>query len=175
MRLPPSLSFSVLLSFTTITPATRIRGASNNRSSLDIVQASKNIHCIRHIPSHGLVSLQACAGAILRLPIDHTVGIFHTGGADDGFQLPVSRTYNECKIVVEIQGDGTDEDRASWLDLGRDAAAMNEECARGVRHYQRYRGAWMNTGELDRILIELSPALGVGDVEGNGTVADEKL
>ncbi len=76
---------------------------------------------------------------------------------------------------MEIQGDGTNEDRASWLDLGRDAAAMNEECARGVRHYQRYRGAWMNTGELDRILIELSPALGVEDVERNGTVADEKL
>lgn len=171
MRLAPSLSFPVLTICTAITLTTRPgQTSSNNHSSVDITQDFQTIHCL---PLPGRLSLRTCAGAILRLPIGHTVGVFHNGLPDDGFSLPVSRTYSECKVVVEMQGDRRNEDSASWLDVGRDAAEMNTWCASSAGSSLKYGSAWMNTGELDLIRIRLRPA-GVWE-GGNGTIADEIL
>lgn len=172
MKRPQGLSFSMLMFFIASTHTTRIGQISSNFTSLGIIQDSKSIHCV---PLPGRISLSACAGAILRLPIDHTVGIFHGGGAEDGFKLPVSRNYNECSVVVEIKGDGTDLDRGNWLDVGLAAAEMNGECARNTGSYRKYSRAWMDTGELDQVRIRLSPTWGWPKVVGNGTAADEKL
>lgn len=76
---------------------------------------------------------------------------------------------------MELRVDGPDLDKGNWLDIGVAAAEMNGQCASNVGSYRRYGGAWMNTGELDGIRIRLGPVAGVlQDVEGNGTVADEK-
>ncbi|CAF9942338.1 MAG: hypothetical protein ALECFALPRED_009703 [Alectoria fallacina] len=171
MKLPPGLSLFMLASFTASTPTTRIRQISNNYHSLDFIQAPESIHCQ---PLPGRISLHACAGAILRLPIDHTIGIFHSDGAGDGIKLPVSRTYNDCNVLVEMRGDTTDQDMGSWLDLGVAAAEMNRQCTRNIVSYRRYGSAWMNTGELDRIRIRLRPAEGSREVHGNGTRKNEK-
>ena len=138
--------------FTAITHTTHIHQISNNHSPIDIIQDSKHVHCV---PLPGRISISACAGTILRFPIDHTVGVFHSGGADDGFKLPVSRTYNECEVVVEMQ-DAIDHDRGNWLDVGRDAAEMNEECARRVGPYRRYKSAslgecWRGGSDTDQV------------------------
>ena len=172
MKLPPGLSVFMFASFTASTPTTRIRPNSNNYHSLDFIQAPESIHCQR-LP--GRISLHACAGAILRLPIDHTIGIFHSDGAGDGFKLPVSRTYNDCNVLVEMRGDTTDQDVGSWLDLGVAAAEMNRQCARNIGLYRRYGSAWTNTGELGRIRIRLRPAEELREVDVNGTRKNEKV
>ncbi|KAF6239395.1 hypothetical protein HO173_002657 [Letharia columbiana] len=177
MKPPPALSFSVLILFTITTHAARTRRTGNGNGNdpspgIITVQDTKTIHCT---PLPGRISLHACAGAILRLPIDHTVGTFHGGGADDGFRLPVSRTYGGCDVLVGLRGGGPDRDRGSWLDAGRAAAEMNGRCAGSRGAVRRYGSAWVNVGESGRIRIRLRPAGGLRDVDGNGTVVDVVL
>ena len=50
----------------------------------------------------------------------------------------MSRTYNKCEVVVEMR-DAIDHDRGNWLDVGRDAAEMNEQCATRFGSDRRYR------------------------------------
>ena len=78
---------------------------------------------------------------------------------------------------MKVRGDSTDQGRGSWLDIGRDAAGMNEECARGVTPgYRRYGGAWMDTGELGRIRVTLRPVVVLrGGEGGNGTIEVEEM
>lgn len=142
----------------------------NNHLSLRNIQAIRTIHC-HPLPSR--LSLYACFGAIFRFPSSPAVGRFHSGGADDGFRLPVSRTYEECSVLVKMRDDGADRDKASWSDVAQAAGEMNGFCERSVGSYRRYGSAWMYIGELDRIYIELHPAGEVRKGDKNGTIADE--
>lgn len=77
-----------------------------------------------------------------------------------------------------MRGDSTYQDRGNWLDVGRDAAGMNEECAGGGTPgwYWRYGGAWMETGELGWIRVTLRPVGGLRGVEGgNGLIEVEEV
>ena len=169
--LPLSLLCFVLALFITMTLTVRTGQTGNNtHPSLAIIQVSKAIHCV-FLPRS--ISPSACAGAILRLPIDHTAGIFHTDGADDIFRLPVSQDYNACNVLVEIRGGGFDQDMGNWLDVGRAAAKMNGQCANSIGPYGGYGSAWMNTGDFDRIRITLRPVQFLRDVEWNSTLADK--
>ena len=64
------------------------------------------------------------AGAILRLPIDHTADVFHTYGTDDIFRRPVSQDFKKCNLFVEIRGGEFDQDVGYWLDAGRAAGTV---------------------------------------------------
>ena len=58
-------------------------------------------------------------------PCNHTADVFDADGADDIFRRPVSRDYNECNVLGEIQGGGVDLDVRYGLDVGRAAVEMD--------------------------------------------------
>ena len=64
-----------------------------------------------------------CAAALRALPSSPDVGIFHTGGSSDGFQLPVFERYRKCEVLIEGSNG-----RSSWLEIGLAAIELNMAC-----------------------------------------------
>ncbi|KAL2047238.1 hypothetical protein N7G274_001257 [Stereocaulon virgatum] len=72
-----------------------------------------------------------CDGAIQQLPQDDTQGVFHTGGNEDPFRLPIERASENCKVKVEL-GYGYDEDDGSWAKIIPLALELSRKCAKQI-------------------------------------------
>lgn len=89
--------------------------------------------------------------AIRRLPSSHIHGTFHDpGSGEDQFKLPVSKSWGECQVFVELKSlmpkDGT------WLGLSLAATQLTSACA-DREGYLSKRGGWTDAGDHDRIRI----------------------
>ena len=106
-----------------------------------------------------------CRVACGQLPNSEAQATFHDTGEDDGYKLPVIRSYKTCALSVSLLQDGAQQDESSWSDITFRAEILNDLCVNG-----RNRGGYIHVGQNERIRIEL------GSVRSrNGTVVGGQL
>ncbi|KAL9635348.1 MAG: hypothetical protein Q9164_003515 [Protoblastenia rupestris] len=69
-----------------------------------------------------------CLKAVLHLSRRTDTAIFHQGGTDDGFQLPVQRTHGSCSVNINI-AQGYTEDKSSWVGISLLASQLTQACS----------------------------------------------
>ncbi|KAL9123984.1 MAG: hypothetical protein Q9217_006644 [Psora testacea] len=69
-----------------------------------------------------------CLKAVLRLSRRADTALFHQDGVDDGFRLPVEKTYASCSVTVEI-AQGHTEDKSSWVGISLLASQLTQACS----------------------------------------------
>lgn len=78
--------------------------------------------------------------------IQHT---FHNSGDEDGYKLPVIRSYKTCALSVSLL-IGEEQDESSWAEIAFRAEILNDLCVNGENS-----GGYMQTGRYGRIRIDL--------------------
>jgi len=81
-------------------------------------------------------------------------GIFHTGGVDDGFRLPVIKSYRTCRVEVRLSDDqGVAAETGSWDGALADVRELNAAC----RKVPSFAWKWGRTksGSEGKILVSL--------------------
>ena len=76
--------------------------------------------------------------------------MFHDTGDDDGYKLPVIRSYRTCAFRVSLLEDGAQQDESSWSDIIFRAEILNDLCVNG-----RNSGGYIHVGQNERIRIEV--------------------
>lgn len=94
-----------------------------------------------------------CCMAYIQLPHSETRETFHDTGEEDGYKLPVKRSYNTCALTVSFLGDGGQQDISSWAEIVFKARILNDLCVNG-----RDSGGYYQTGQYGRIRVELESA-----------------
>jgi len=117
------------------------------------------------LDSH-LADTRSCLQAAISLPEGPDPGIFHNGGADDGYKLPKIKLHGACMATVSIRGSKTD--RSSWDHISYVASQMAAICVngnfpRGTTGGVKYAGFGGNI----RVTLEKTP--GVGSSDGGST------
>ena len=69
-----------------------------------------------------------CLKAVLHLSRKTDTAIFHQGGADDGYQLPVQRAHGSCSVNINI-AQGFTEDKSSWVGISLLASQLTQACS----------------------------------------------
>ena len=96
-----------------------------------------------------------CFNAIRALPGNDYIGIFHTGGDESLWRLPLRSTYQSCIASVRLHED-VDSELGSWADVQRAAIQLLISCAfPPVVGSPRRTGGWTTTGADNEIVIEL--------------------
>ncbi|KAL8715876.1 MAG: hypothetical protein Q9220_000543 [cf. Caloplaca sp. 1 TL-2023] len=112
---------------------------------------------------------QNCAGALRALPSRPQIANIHTGGVDDGFQLPTFERYKNCEVLIEGATANTNVE-SSWLEIGLAATQLNDACL--VVNVGRVGGLTYTGGPYGRaIKITLRGYARPKDDQSNGTVA----
>ena len=110
-----------------------------------------------------------CNNAIRYLSSSEIVGYFHTAGAFDPFQLPVTKMEDTCEVKVELKLHAAPE-KSSWLDIKIAAMKVSNDCWTG--HGFESTGGSIDIGLHGAIKVSLIRAESAGGV-GNATVAAE--
>lgn len=110
-----------------------------------------------------------CNDAIGFLASSEAVGYFHTAGAFDLFQLPVTKMENTCEVKVELQPHAAPEE-SSWLDIKIAAMKVSNDCWTG--HGFGHTGGSIHIGLHGAIKVSLVRAGSAGGI-GNARVAAE--
>ena len=98
------------------------------------------------------------------LPHSETRGTIHDTGEQDGYKLPVKRSYKTCALSVSLLEDGGQQDISSWAEIVFTAEILNDLCVNG-----RNSGQYYQTGLYGRIEIELeSVKIRNGTLVGGG-------
>lgn len=87
------------------------------------------------------------------LPSNHIIGIFHTAGTPNQFQLPLLKTSGSCTVTVKMQS-GFSDDTSTWLGVGAAASQLNMACVSSFGFPVKI-GGWTTAGRLERINILL--------------------
>lgn len=72
--------------------------------------------------------MENCAGALRAFPSDAKEAVFHIGGPDDGYRLPVVQRYADCEVLVETAELAADNPVSSWVEIGLAAMELNTVC-----------------------------------------------
>ena len=135
---------------------------SNNSSLMNQLQPSAQLlnqslylisspHC-----TPGLFRRRAkysnCEDAIAALPNSHRRDLFHNDGADDGYQLPVTKTVNSCKVAILLRTSTNY--RYEWDLIVAIAFMLNEQCLKSK--LSLYVGGYVGIGDHDQIIVSLS-------------------
>lgn len=108
--------------------------------------------------------LENCAGALRALPSD-SEGVFHSGGAKDGFRLPLFERYKDCEVLVET-ARLTDDPVSSWVEIGLAAMELNMAC---LISYGAFIGGMTFCGGGDMVKISLRGTRGRPNDDNNTT------
>ena len=131
-----------------------------------------DLHCFPNYPlSVSRPSTRHCISAIRRLPSIHIHGTFHhSSSGDEQFELPVSKSYGGCQVLVELNSAAPED--GTWLGLNLAATQLTYACA--DRYFPK-TGGWTDAGDSDGIRITVqSSRLREGlDRLGNLTVEDK--
>lgn len=134
-----------------------------------IVPLNSVAHCREDQPSGRVLPLvQDCTSAIRLLPRNRHIGTFRIGDDTSVFNLPQSKSYDSCKVMVILHED-VDVERGSWLDI-RDAATLLSLMCRMTfeeEEGEQRTGGWITTGAEDGLVVELRRSRNVG-VNGTG-------
>ena len=103
-----------------------------------------------------------CNHAISGLPTSRNVGIFHQGGLDDDFRLPVTREVGarglagSCSVQIELR-PGAVADQSTWETISAAALQLSLRCQSPVPGVfvsnLVYTGGLASIGAADNILI----------------------
>jgi len=108
-----------------------------------------------------------CRIAIGSLPLILGQGFFHTGHTDDGFRLPVRKSFKICAVLVNLN-DGVAGLEGKWLEVRDAALYLNTECRR-TRKGMDLTGGTITAGVHAGLVIRLGNDgnhLGVGLISG---------
>lgn len=81
------------------------------------------------------------------------VGTFHTGGAADAFQFPVTQSHVSCEVRVHLVFRAQPE-TSSWFSIQEAAATLSTICSNG-RQWWGVTGGWIRLGLGRGIRVEL--------------------
>ena len=99
-----------------------------------------------------------CDSAIQQLPQDDTQGVFHVGGNEDPFRLPVERAFENCKVKVELNY-GYPEDEGSWAKIIPLATELSRKCAKHLSRtntlLQGNRAGYVIAGDHAKIQVTI--------------------
>ena len=111
--------------------------------------------------------LENCAGVLRALPSDGEEAIFHSGGADDGYKLPLFERYKDCEVLVETIRPNV-APVSSWVEIGLAATELNMACFTSLGTAP---GATTFCGGRDMVKITLRGTRGrpVGNVTDEST------
>lgn len=93
-------------------------------------------------------------------------GYFHSGGPDDGFQLPDFKRYKDCEVLVELT-QPTARPVSSWAEIQVAATQLGMAC---LMTYSENIGGTTLCGGNDQIRIQITGfGRRVGDVVNETT------
>ena len=92
--------------------------------------------------------LHDCLIALNRISDDPMRGLFHRGGGDDGFRLPVRYDHQTCHIFIDLVVD-VQEELSSWLRVARDTQLLIFRCVQAGAHL----GGYIFLGEQRRLRV----------------------
>ena len=93
-----------------------------------------------------------CNAALSQLSSSIVVGSFHTGGAADAFQLPVTQSHASCEVRVHLVFRAQLE-ASSWFSIQEAAATLSTICSNGRQWGAT--GGWIRLGPGRGIRVEL--------------------
>ncbi|KAM0801057.1 hypothetical protein BDR22DRAFT_848920, partial [Usnea florida] len=158
MRLPPYLipPLCAIISLTALSsPTLQLPNLTPNLSLINPTNlTTSTLNCIDLLnPFQPHAKQSHCALAIQHLPTYPEFGPFHTNGAPDPFQLPVTTSYRSCSVRVELNAGSHATVAASWPGIKVQAMALNGKCLGTV--LPLFEGGWATFAKGGRILIVL--------------------
>lgn len=104
-----------------------------------------------------------CFKAALLLPHSPTEGHFHHLGTRDAYQLPVTSSFTDCTVTVDIDPGSSLDDQTSWSAIAGVLTQLLFACADSDASGTR-SGGIVRTGDLNRIKISVKKSWGSGHV-----------
>ncbi len=96
-----------------------------------------------------------CMRAIRALPDTHYVGTFHYGSPENLWRLPVSRSYESCKVSVTLNED-VDREAGSWEDVQWAGIYLLLWCRKTLEPGGAQRtGGWIASGVEEGVVVRL--------------------
>ena len=124
---------------------------SNNKSTIlsSRTPSSSSFVSVLHCyppGTGGAPDLDDCLAATDPMSGDPTSGLFHRGGADDGWRLPVRYHHQTCDILIDLVDD-VQEELSSWLRVSFETELLLLNCVQEGTHL----GGDMLLGDQNRI------------------------
>ena len=107
-----------------------------------------------------LAATRDCLQAALLLPDGPDPGDFHNGRPDNGFSLPLSRTFESCTAIVSLINQPVD--RSSWDHISYVASTMAAVCSKG-QYPIGQTGGVTTVGVRNSIRVSIERVGSVGD------------
>lgn len=143
--------------------------------SLSNGNRNSEAHCAQNRPTKPLPLFGDCERAIRLLPLSTYIGTFHIGDDASFFNLPKSRSYGSCTVLVMLHED-FELELDSWAAIGNAAVVLLLACRLPFEEEGEQRvGGWITSGAENGIVVNLSRSRygGVnGTVLGAQRVAD---
>ena len=163
---------SLLIRVTVQYIAEEVAGRSNNNNnnnsailssrtpSSSLVVASV-LHC--YPPGTGSApSLHDCLEALGRISANPMSGLFHRGGADDRYRLPLKYDQQTCDIFIDLVDD-VQEEMSNWSRVAWDTHTLIFRCVQAGAHL----GGFILLGERSHIRVTVQYPLQVAGGNNN--------